>query len=131
MTQQETFGWLVDRHKELIAVTEAAVALGIEAPECEGSSWWVQAEPGPIECDTLAEAIKEVHDRYERECASLRAEVRESGSIVALVRAAHTNGGKPMHTNGSCAMCELIHASYFEANRDMDRILRRRYEDAR
>lgn len=75
MNQQETFNWLVERSNELSAVLAVVESAGIEAPSKSDHRWWVQAEPGPIECDSLAEALKELLDLHEREAKTQRAEL--------------------------------------------------------
>jgi hypothetical protein len=75
MDQAETFTWLAERHRELLAVEAALREMLCLDRNDEESSWWLPAEPGPIECDTLAEAIKEYIELTNRDDAKARAEI--------------------------------------------------------
>jgi hypothetical protein len=75
MNVKETFDWLVERSNELNAVIEVAEADGIQPPTKGDHRWWVPADPGPIECDSLSEALRERLDLAERELASLRSQL--------------------------------------------------------
>jgi hypothetical protein len=87
VNQKETFDWLVERSKELdAAVIKAADAFGIEAPDKDDYRWWVQAEPGPIECDSFAEALTERAALSEREIASLRSTIEAMRPVVEAAK---------------------------------------------
>jgi hypothetical protein len=54
----ETIEALTAERERLEAELEAvAKAIGAERDDFEGAPWYVPAEPGPVECNTLAEAV--------------------------------------------------------------------------
>ena len=62
----------------MAAVPKSAKALGLEHDDFEGASWWLPAEPAPIECRSIAEAVREfarLHDHLA--AAPAPAETRE------------------------------------------------------
>lgn len=78
MDQQQTFNWLVERHRALLAVEEALYnRFGIESPSDDDPRFWVQAEPGPVECDSLAGAIVERAEILNREDMASRERIAE------------------------------------------------------